>query len=83
MDRAATEGTHAPEGIWAASAAAAHIAPPARLSEVLGALKAVLSHTGASRREPSDDPRPPRGSAYTPEQERQILKRLSDLGYLD
>jgi len=78
------EGTHSPDGVWAVSAAGAHASVPEGLPDVLASLMELLgagSTTDQRGSSPPDDAQ--RCSAYTPEEEKMILGRLYDLGYLD
>lgn len=84
MDRNTTEGTHAPEGIFAISGAGSHAPLPSALPDVLATLLALLDGRPQSGSPPTAPPgEPPRASAYTPEEEQTILGRLQDLGYID
>jgi len=78
------EGTHSPDGVWAVSEAGAHASVPNALPDVLGSLMELLGAeppADQSTSGPPDDAE--RCSAYTPEEEKMILGRLYDLGYLD
>jgi len=80
----ATEGTHSPEGIWAMSDAGAGAAAPGSLPEVMGALMELLGEAPEAVQRPARERHGATGeSGYTPDEEKAILGRLYDLGYID
>jgi predicted AlkP superfamily phosphohydrolase/phosphomutase len=83
MERSTTDGTHAPEGIWAVSGSAAHVPAPTSLPDVLEALMALIGPRPAEAAACPCHcvPQEPRG--YTADEEAAVLRQLQDLGYID
>ena len=80
----ATEGTHSPEGIWALSAAGVQASAPGSLADVMGTLMELLGVAPDAGLRPATERAGAIGrSGYTPDEEKAILGRLYDLGYID
>lgn len=81
VERGTTDGTHAPEGIWAMSAAGGELPQPRGLPDVMAVLLECLRHEAVAPAPGAESEPPPNG--YTPEEEEAVLRQLQDLGYID